>query len=567
MRGKRIPELLVVIICLVLLAFGVSRKEGYHQDEILSYEMSNAKFNPWIVPTQPQGRLAKFVENEIEGETFGETLGNLKDTVVDVLRNRGASKLLSYQADVYPEPVWIDGDAFLDYVTVGEDDAFAYLSVYFNVKDDTHPPLYYFLLHTMSSLLRGSIEPWAGCLVNMAAVAGTMILLMWLGSFFARLLGMENHARWLGLAVALLYGISTGAMATTLLNRMYGVLTFFCVCLLVIHVKKWSEEGFAVHNKLLIAVTAAGFLTQYFFLFFCLVLAAYTLVALLKQKRVREALCYIRSMIIAAVVGVGLFPFSIAHVLSGDRGVEALGNLTEGLSGYGSRLGAFAKILANRTLGEVLMLAIAVVAVVLGIWARKRITALWLMLIVPVVGYFLLAARMSPYLVDRYIMPLFPLVILQGVLVLYWLAQKAALRIQRPGFVAVFGGIVLLLQVWNLAQYDGAYLYEGYGQQMQIAEEYSEYACICIYDGVTYYENIPEFTGYDKTLLLTMQQLENRQETESISSLDKVMLLLKRNVDVEQALDIFEETYGLHVEEWMLRETAHNDILILLGGS
>lgn len=31
------------------------------------------------------------------------------------------------------------------------------------------------------------------------------------------------------------------------------------------------------------------------------------------------------------------------------------------------------------------------------------------LLIVPVIGYFLLASRMSPYLVDRYVMPLFPL--------------------------------------------------------------------------------------------------------------------------------------------------------------
>ena len=39
-------------------------------DELLSFELANGEFNPWIVPTQPQGRLAKFVENEIRGESF-----------------------------------------------------------------------------------------------------------------------------------------------------------------------------------------------------------------------------------------------------------------------------------------------------------------------------------------------------------------------------------------------------------------------------------------------------------------------------------------------------------------
>ena len=112
-KWKRIlPELLAVILCLVLMGAGVSRKEGYHMDELLSFELANARYNPWIVPTQPVGRLAKFVNEEIQGDSLGETLGNLKDTVTDVLTNRGSSKLLSYKADVYEEPVWITAEQF-----------------------------------------------------------------------------------------------------------------------------------------------------------------------------------------------------------------------------------------------------------------------------------------------------------------------------------------------------------------------------------------------------------------------------------------------------------------------
>ena len=130
---KILPELLAVILCLVLMGAGVSRKEGYHMDELLSFELANARYNPWIVPTQPEGRLAKFVNEEIEGDSAGEALENLKNTVTDVLRNRGNSKLLSYKADVYEEPVWITDRQFQDYVTVDQKDAFDYLSVYFNV--------------------------------------------------------------------------------------------------------------------------------------------------------------------------------------------------------------------------------------------------------------------------------------------------------------------------------------------------------------------------------------------------------------------------------------------------
>ena len=50
-----------------IMCVGVSFKEGYHMDELLSFELANARYNPWIVPTQPEGRLAKFVREEIQG--------------------------------------------------------------------------------------------------------------------------------------------------------------------------------------------------------------------------------------------------------------------------------------------------------------------------------------------------------------------------------------------------------------------------------------------------------------------------------------------------------------------
>ena len=56
---KILPELLAVILCLVLMGAGVSRKEGYHMDELLSFELANARYNPWIVPTQPEAPAGK----------------------------------------------------------------------------------------------------------------------------------------------------------------------------------------------------------------------------------------------------------------------------------------------------------------------------------------------------------------------------------------------------------------------------------------------------------------------------------------------------------------------------
>lgn len=579
---KWLPEAIAVLVCLLALTMGVMQKEGYHMDELLSFELANAEFNPWIVPTQPQGRLAKFVEREIRGETAGETFKNLTDTVADVLKNKGNSKMLSYQADVYGEPVWIDAKAFQEYITVDGRDAFDYLSVYFNVKDDNHPPVHFMLLHTLSSVFQRCAEPFVGCLINLAAVTGILILLIQLGRKLAILAGMEEYARGMGILAALCYGLSTGAMASVLLVRMYALLTFFCVALFAIHMKKWTDKSFAAHNKGLIAVTVLGFLTQYFFLFYCLILAAVTFLFLLVQKRKKEALCYMRSMMSAAVIGLVLFPFAISDVFSSGRGVEALDNLAEGFTGYGARLASFGEILADRTFGIVMFAALAVVALLMGVvtivkrvrskkmsgkeaHGEETVTQAGRLFLLPVAGYFLLAARMSPYLVDRYIMPLFPFVVLAGVLLLGRLGYGMRKWGKRHCMPLVFSGILVVCQMIGLAQYDGTYMYRGYGLQRQASENYAYLPCICVYEGVGYYENLLEFTNYQKTLLVKPEELKKRKDKDSIEELQQVVLLIKEEVDGDSILEQMEKEYGFRIQSELWQgQSVHGDSAYVL---
>lgn len=568
----KLPEIAVILLCMIILGFGVSQKEGYHMDELLSFELANAEFNPWIVPTQPEGRLAKFVRNEIDGKNFGETLGNLVDVVADVLQNGGSSRLLSYKADVYEEPVWITAEQFQDYIMVDSGDDFSYLSVYFNVKDDNHPPIHFMLLHTMSSLFQGKMSPVMGCVINMAAVAVSMVFLMKIGRLLAVGLGMEEQGRTLGLLAALLYGMSAGGLASVLLIRMYCVMTCFCVISFYYHLKKWQESGFQVRNKGLIAVTVLGFLTQYFFLFYCMLLAAVTVVLLWCHNRQRELWCYVRSMLCAAIIGVVCFPFSILHVFSSGRGVEALENLSAGLAGYGERLLSFATILGERTFGCGLLLVLLLAGggligyLLCGKKAKdekkRRGAYLWLLLL-PMMGYFLLAARMSPYLVDRYIMAIFPFVVLTGAVVCVALVCPAERRSGRK-LVIWICGLLLVVQTVRLLGYDGSYLYTGYTRQEELAEAYEELPCICVYDGVNYYENLTEFAHYSRTLLVKQDELLNRQDKGSLAQLEQVVVLVKDGVDCERMLELLAQEYHLVLQEELLSESVHGDRIYLL---
>ncbi|MCM1045117.1 MAG: hypothetical protein NC417_06380 [Candidatus Gastranaerophilales bacterium] len=566
-------ELFALLLCATVLCIGISQKEGYHMDELLSFELANAKFNPWIVPTQPEGRLAKFVRNEIDGDSIGETLANLGGVVADVLENGRESRLLTYTADVYAEPVWIDKDTFRDYITVGDGDAFQYLSVYFNVKDDNHPPLHFMLLHTMSSIFRGSAEPFVGCVINLAAVLGVMLLLMYVGRQLggALLQGGSVPAgqggRIVGVLAALVYGLSAGAMATVLLIRMYALLTFFCVALFALHVKKWRKKEWESGNRLLIAVTVLGFWTQYFFLFYCLALAAVTAALLVAEKKYKALFGYVRSMALAAAIGLVGFPFAISDVFSSGRGVEALQNLSEGLSGYGVRLTAFLQILAERTAGKtgLVVLALVLAAYLIGRRYRKYHgqKALLCMLFLPPVVYFFLAGRMSPYLVDRYIMPIFPFVAIAAALAVCGLTDLLGGR--KAGYGAVCA-VLLLWQVHSLWPYSGDYLYIGYEAQRGLAREYANYPCICVYDGVGYYENLLEFAEYDRTLLVTQAELAQREDQDSVRGLKNVVVLIKQGVDLALTMDTLQDIYGLSLGEWLSVNRVHGDRIGLFTG-
>lgn len=581
-------EILAVMAALAMLCGFVSMKEGFHMDELISYEFANAEYNPWIVPTQPEGRLAKFMHNEIDGETLGETLSNLTAEIKDVLQNRGGSKLLSYKADVYEEPVWITREQFRDYITVDRGDAFNYLSVYFNILTDVHPPLYYMVLHTVSSVFQGRAEAWMGCLINLAAIAIVMVLLVKIGRLMASALGMGEKAGSVGFCCALFYGFSAGAVATTLLTRMYGMVTLWCVAYFWLILKKWEDREYDRRNLRLILITALGFWTQYFFLFYCILLAAVAAVALLRSKRVKEFWCFVRSMLLSAVLGLAVFPFAVQDVISSDRGVEALENLTEGMSGFGMRLAAFLDIVQSRTFSGWFWVMLLVLAVFVSIYIRttsgkqdmpeekrekdslagkNRRTLLW-MLLFPAAGYFLLAARMSPYLVDRYVMPVFPFVILAGVLALsrlLWAVKKSVPEKLGRGIVGTVCILTLLLQVFGLIRYDGSYLYRGYRMQEKRAEQYADYSCICVYGGVRYYENLKEFTQYEKTLLLTLEELENRMDRESIAGLDRIVVLVKSGIDCRQVTDILNREYGFVPEdsEWV-EEEPYGDTVFLV---
>jgi len=122
--------------------------------------------------------------------------------------------------------------------------------------------------------------------------------------------------------------------------------------------------------------------------------------------------------------------------------------------------------------------------------------------------------------------------------------------------LAVFGYCCM-----HVFTYDGSYLYKGYEQQLQIAKEYKDLPCICIYEGSGYYDNLLEFAEYDSTLLVTPKELLGRTEND-VKQLEEMILVVKHIVPQETLQQIL-YTYDWEVKQVLVEDGACLDDVLL----
>ena len=578
-------RIFIIILSMLFLCTFISRKEGYHMDEILAFQLANAEYNPWIVPTQPVGRLAKFMEEHIDGENLGEMVSNIGYIVQDTLKNRGSSILANYKADVYDAPVWISREMFQDYIRCDSGDDFNLFSVYFNVKDDNHPPFHFMLLHLMTSVFKGEISVWHGGVINLAAMAGMLWLLGQIGDMIFK----KKSSTY---ALMILAGFSMGMVATTIWIRMYALLTLWTVWILYLHLRKMTREkrdSFCRVNQKngksrwlgsvgLFLVTVCSFWTQYFGLFFILPLALITVLMLWKQKRVKELWGYIRTMVTAAVVGVCIYPFAVGDVLFSDRGAEALSQWQNGLGEYVGRLLAFGNILAENVVGNGILFAavflIPMALLIVGCSKRKEHfganeyeTETLTLCGVPTIVYFLLASKMSPYFVDRYIMAIFPI----AAVLIIWLWDRALdmwlKNTKLPQIICLAVAVLLVLFQNVKMQGQHTYLYTGYEKQLEVAAEYKEYPMVCLYQGYGFYENVVEMEQYSQTMLVKAQELAGMDESRRAVTDDGYVVVIKDVGDeaAKEQLAQVMEVFGGAEARILYQGGAFGDVIYFIG--
>ena len=270
-----IPVLLSVIIfgqLVNIVSIIVSQKKAFHSDEIFSYALANSFYEPYLDTDSIRSKIGDGHENY-----FGH---------------------------------WIPADVLREYVTVQKGEQFRYDSVWYNQSKDRHPPLYYSVIHTVSSFFPDTFSYAIGFAVNLVCF---VIIQIFLYKLSREILKSE----YLAVTVCLFWGFSCAAVELTIFIRMYCMLAMWAVIFLYIHARLAVQNSKFVRQLIAVSiVTVSGALTQYLFLFVAFVTAVFFCIRYLYQKQVRRFLAYGFSMLGSVAAAFLIFPSYLPNMLS-----------------------------------------------------------------------------------------------------------------------------------------------------------------------------------------------------------------------------------------------------------
>lgn len=441
----------IIILSLAISTFYMATKQGFHEDELLTYNLANS------------------------------------------------SKQLNVDGG------WNSYDDFNEYLAVSENDRFDYAQVYENqIIDASHPPFYYALVHTVCSLFPNVFSKWLAYSINVLAMVGILILLFKIGK---KVTGNNLYA----LIASGAYALSIACITTTIYLRMYATLTFFVLAFLYMSLVMYEKKNTVrlPDCLMLTLIVILGILTQYYFILFAGLIGLVFLVFKIKERNIKDLVKYIVAAVIGAVIALCIYPYIISNVLGGNRGFGSLDisnlELVTIFTYLVYKLCTYVQILAKDLfLNQIWLFALCSgFAIGAGIYFRftkkHKLNRKAMFIIVPALVYFIGISLVSPFNSDRYVMASLPLISMLftfAFIKIFELIKNEKVRLVLPASV-VLASAIAFCTVTPYYIYGRTNLYETKTDN-------------CVFVGTAMLEwnkCIDKFMNYDSTMIVQTSQM------------------------------------------------------------
>ena len=539
---KNYKYIIAILMIAVVMIFFMTKKEGFHEDEMFSYGSSNYAYDNVYRPYGKEDETNIFVKEKI---MKGNIFQNLKYYLIDH-RDIKDETLANIKSEFVP--IWRSADEAKDYLTIQPKDALNYGMVYYNQSRDIHPPLFYFLVHTVSVFFMGHFSKYIIFSINIVF----MIFSLWtIKNIFEKL-----DKKYLIIPALILYGFSMGAISTVIFLRMYSMLNFFVLMFISANIdiiKKNFEIDKKLWNKLT-WIVLLGFWTQYYFCIVAGIIAFLVWIGVIKKQGKHDAITYVLKYLKMAVIGIVLYPLSINHIFFSYRGVGK----AEMVRGFGEKLIEYLKMIGYSFSVPVLVIGVCLILLVTAVAIKSvldkkinRDAKLAGAFIFTVICYICVIVKVSPELQDaniiRYIMCVLPMMV-----ILFLLLIDIVIRNKNVLKYSLVG-ISLAISVYGVLFSQPAFLYKGYARYLEIAEQNREDKFVYVGDTVfNHIQSMPEFATYSESLILNENQLDILENDSKLSEENEFILSIKKYKGADEILSKVIEKTGFSNYEVLL---------------
>lgn len=393
-----------------------------------------------------------------------------------------------------PEEVW------LRQMAVMPGHRFDYKNVYEEISYDNHPPLYFYLLHTVSSFFPGVYSKWFAGIVNIIVAMGIMF-------FSQKIIWELTEDKICIFAGSLFLCISGGIISSATYFRNYFIGMFFVSAYIYVLIKglKKIDIKFLV-SVILLAVT--GVMTHYYLAIFYFFISVFFVAVLLFQKRIKDIFKYISSALLSVVIYLICDFEAVAIVFSGDdRSGEVFSNLTATFSQNIMKIVRCMKIVDTQVFSGFMLpvLAVALVLYIIRVAtksmqdnkAREYIIAFG-----GIAGYIIFVSVITVYETPRYFYPVYGALLV----VTFCFVWSAVNNIKRKELIYIILFIIFMVCTAVKFKANIHYLYRSTKPFIEKSKEYSNADCIFITEhsynvNASFYEmknyNSVTFYNYD----------------------------------------------------------------------
>lgn len=514
--------IILTILIIIVMSIFIRQKVGWHMDEVFSYGSSNYRYDNMFQSYGKEDTINEVTNRKIKEEG-----------IIATIKYYLSGELETEAWNLYKErtPIWKMPEEAFEYVSIDKGDILRYDRVWYNQARDVHPPLFYCLIHFVSTLFYGQFTKYVGFAINLVFCILTCLVI----KKILELLDKKN----LELPTILFYALSMGGISTVMYQRMYMMLSFFVILYLYFNLKIYKNNFIIEKNLKLkfIANIVLGFLTQYYFCFYALIVCLIMFILMIKNKKWNELKNYFFVHLISAIIGIILFPVAIQHIFFSYRGV---GSSTEGV--YIERIQQYLNEILwafslDNIVGQVIIGIL--IATLICIFISKNDGKIELaMFIVPVIIYFVVISKVSPYVRLRYMMAILPIIGILLIIILHYLFKNLKYS------TCIVTLVVIILQIYGFTVSEPKFLYKEYANYIDVAQENKDLKFVYIGDNqFNHIQHIEEFSMYRESLILNEQQLDLlKHQKEKLNGEDFILSIKKYKGPEELRNKVMENT-------------------------